>query len=32
VADAEGLSYYSDASLMRRLKMDPVVLVAGRQQ
>ena len=24
VADADGLSYYSDASLMRRLKMDSV--------
>lgn len=32
VADAEGLSYYSDASLMRRLKMDPLVLSASRQQ
>ena len=32
VADAEGLSYYSDASLMRRLKMDPVGLSASRQQ
>ena len=32
VADAQGLSYYSDASLMRRLKMDPVVLSASRQQ
>jgi hypothetical protein len=32
VADAEGLSYYSDASLMRRLKMDQVVLSASRQQ
>lgn len=32
VADAQGLSYYSDASLMRRLKMDPVGLSAGRQQ
>ena len=32
VADAEGLSYYSDASLMRRLKMDPVGLAASRQQ
>jgi hypothetical protein len=32
VADAEGLSYYSEASLMRRLKMDPLVLSASRQQ
>ena len=32
VADAEGLSYYSDASLMRRLKMDSVSLSASRQQ
>jgi hypothetical protein len=32
VADAEGLSYYSDASLMRHLKMDPLGLSASRQQ
>jgi hypothetical protein len=32
VADAQGLSYYSDASLMRRLKMDPQALSASRQQ
>jgi hypothetical protein len=32
VADAQGLSYYSDASLVQRLKMDPVVLSASRQQ
>jgi hypothetical protein len=32
VADAEGLSYYSDVSLVRRLKMDPLVLSASRQQ
>jgi hypothetical protein len=32
VADAQGLSYYSDGSLVRRLKMDPVVLSASRQQ
>ena len=32
VADVEGLSYYSDASLVRRLKMDPLVLSASRQQ
>lgn len=32
VADSEGLSYYSDASLVRRLKMDPLVLATSRQQ
>jgi hypothetical protein len=32
VADAQGLSYYSDASLMRRLKLDPPTLSSGRQQ
>jgi hypothetical protein len=32
VADAEGLSYYSDASLMRRLKMDALVLSGSRRQ
>jgi len=32
VADAQGLSYYSDGSLMRRLKMDPLLLSASRQQ
>ena len=32
VADADGLSYYSDASLMRRLKMDSLGLSASRQQ
>ena len=32
VADAQGLSYYSDASLMRRLKLDPLALPASRQQ
>ncbi len=32
VADAQGLSYYSDASLMRRLKMDALTLSASRQQ
>src|SRR3974377_482290 len=32
VADAEGLSYYSDASLVRRLKMGPLGLSARRQQ
>lgn len=32
VADAEGLSYYSDASLMRRLKMDGFQLSASWRQ
>ncbi len=32
VGDVQGLSYYTDASLMRRLKMDPVQLSASRQQ
>ncbi len=32
VADAEGLSYYSEASLMRRLNMDLVALSATRRQ
>jgi hypothetical protein len=32
VADDQGLSYYSEASLIRRLKMDPLVLSASRQQ
>ncbi len=32
VADAQGLSYYSDASLLRRLKLDPLALSASRQQ
>jgi hypothetical protein len=32
VADAQGLSYYSDASLMWRLKMDGLVLCKSRQQ
>lgn len=32
VADAEGLSYYSDPSLVRRLKMDSLVLATSRQQ
>ena len=32
VADVDGLSYYSDASLMRQLKMDQVQLSAARQQ
>lgn len=32
VADVQGLSYYSDASLTRRLRMDLAELVASRQQ
>jgi hypothetical protein len=32
VADVEGLSYYSDASLTRRLKMDFLQLSASRRQ
>ena len=32
VADVHGLSYYSDASLMRRLSMDAPELAASRQQ
>ena len=32
VADAEGLSYYSDASLMRRLNLDLAALSASRRQ
>lgn len=32
VGDAEGLSYYSDASLMRRLKMDQVQLCSSRRE
>ena len=32
VADADGLSYYSDPSLVRRLKMDPLALSFSRQQ
>src|ERR1039458_6658150 len=32
VPGAEGLSSSSDASLMRRLKMDPLALSASRQQ
>lgn len=32
VADVDGLSYYSDASLMRHLKLDQVQLSASRQQ
>lgn len=32
VADVQGLSYYSDASLCRRLKIDPFQLSAARTQ
>lgn len=32
VSDAQGLSYYSDASLCRRLKLDPLQLSAARSQ
>jgi hypothetical protein len=32
VADAQGLSYYSDATLSRLLKMDPLLLAQARQQ
>ncbi|PYX04880.1 MAG: hypothetical protein DMG88_23255 [Acidobacteria bacterium] len=32
VADAQGLSYYSDASVCRRLRMDLLQLSAARQQ
>lgn len=32
VADVQGLSYYSDASLTRRLKMDEFQLAGSRQQ
>jgi hypothetical protein len=32
VSDAQGLSYYSDASLCRRLKLDPLQLGAARLQ
>ena len=32
VGDAAGLSYYSDASLMRHLNMDQVQLSSSRQQ
>lgn len=32
VADVDGLSYYSDASLMRRLKMDELQLSESRRQ
>ncbi len=32
VADAEGLSYYSDASIARHLDIDPLALSTARQQ
>jgi hypothetical protein len=32
VADAQGLSYYSEASISRRLRLDPVQLAAARRQ
>lgn len=32
VSDAQGLSYYSDASLCRRLRIDPLQLSAARTQ
>jgi len=32
VADVQGLSYYSEASLSRRLNLDAVALSASRQQ
>jgi hypothetical protein len=32
VSDAQGLSFYSDASLCRRLQIDPLQLVAARAQ
>lgn len=32
VADAEGLSYYSERSLQRMLKMEPAQLLSARQQ
>jgi hypothetical protein len=32
VGDAQGLSYYSDASLCRHLQMDPGQLAAARRQ
>jgi hypothetical protein len=31
VGDAKGMSYYSDASIMRRLSMDPTTLGEARQ-
>jgi len=32
VGDVQGLSYYSDASVMRRLNLDQLRLSASRQQ
>lgn len=32
VADAQGLSYYSDAAVSRWIKLEPAVLVAARTQ
>jgi hypothetical protein len=32
VADAQGLSYYSDATLSRLLKVEPLLLARARQQ
>jgi len=32
VADAQGLSYYSEATLSRLLRLDPLHLARGRQQ
>ena len=32
VADVQGLSYYSDASIVRHLNLDPLELSAARQQ
>jgi hypothetical protein len=32
VADVQGLSYYSDASILRRLRLDAVTLAAARRQ
>jgi hypothetical protein len=32
VADVQGLSFYSDAAITRRLTMDPVTLSVSRQQ
>jgi len=32
VGDVQGLSYYSDAAILRYLKMDPLQLAAARRQ
>ncbi len=32
VADAQGLSYYSDGAICRRLRLEPLQLTAARQQ